>query len=209
MPLLSVAPAGLLAPTIHVLRNVKICQAGNYQDKFGQIHRHQLFQWAANYKKKGYVPILLEHHSFTWPFFGYVYSLSVVDDFLIGDICLTKYGVETLLEYKDRHMGCGWSVGILADKSCIGELTLCRRPRVSTTHIMSLGEIVVDPKLLNSIGIKDENGALDIGDQVVGLVKEIINFEARGATSVMEEKMRDLQKLIVDNNIRIDYDDEE
>jgi len=202
--LIPVAPAGLLAPTVHILRNVKICQAGDYEDKFGQIHRHQLFQWSSNYRKNGYVPILLEHQPFTWPFFGYVYSLSVDTDFLIGDICLTKYGLETLLEYKDRYMGCGWSVGILKDKSCIGELTLCRHPRVSTTHIMSLGEIKIDPQVLRSVGMRDTSGESPIGDQVVSLVREIIDFEYRGATTMMEEKMIQLQKLIIDNNIQID-----
>jgi hypothetical protein len=209
--LIPTAPAGLLAPTVYTLRDVKICEEGNYQDKFGQIHRHQLIHWAANYAnlaaKSNYAPLLLEHHPFTAPFFGYVYRIYVKDSFLMGDICLTKYGVEAFLEYKERFMGCGWSVGVLEGKSCIGELTLCRHPRVSTTHIMSLGEVNIDQKRLIGTGMRTQDGEVPVGDQIVKLVRDIVDLEFRGAQTSMEEKMAELQKLIIDNKVRLSEDD--
>jgi len=207
MKLTPVPPCGLLAPIVVTLRDVKICETGNYTDKFGAIHRHQFFQWAHNFSD--YIPILLEHQPITWPFFGYVFKLDVDGENLCGDIALTRYGAEALYDYKEKHMGCGWSVGIAKDKQSLVEVTLCRRPRVVSTHVVNLDSIDFSKIDLKKYGIRDDGVESDVGDKVVLLVREIIDAEFMGSPSLAAEAMQKLQELMYCNNIRVPLGDEE
>lgn len=200
--LIPLPPIGLLAPIVTTWENIKVCEAGDYPDKFGQIHSHQLMMWAAKFSD--YIPILLEHQPLTWPFFGYVYKMRALGDSLFADIALTRYGLQALYDYRERHMGSGWSIGILEGKVGIGELTLCRRPRVSSTHIVTLEDLSFDNLKLTQMGARTiDNDNPDIGDQVVRLVREIIDYEARGAEAMAIQSMVELQKLMYANNIHV------
>jgi hypothetical protein len=199
MNLIPLPPVGLLAPIVLNLYDVKICESGNYPDKFGQIHKHQLIQWVNNFS---YIPILLEHHSFTWQFFGYVYDIKCVGESLYATICLTKYGVETLYDYCLRHMGSGWSVGIADNKQSLVELTLCRVPRVSSTHVISLSDIPID-SLSSQPGCKTIDGSNDVGDKIVTMIREIVNLNAIYCLDKMHEKISELVEYMSYNNVNI------
>jgi len=201
MSLIPLPPIGLLAPIVLTLEDVHICESGNYPDKFGQIHRHQLIQWSNNFSD--YIPILLEHQPFTWPFFGYVYEIKSVGERLFGNMAFTKYGVQTLHDYRERHMGSGWSVGVAEGKSNIAEVTLCRMPRVSTTHVVTLEGISLDSLDAKKYGTRHIDGTNDLGDQIVDIVREIIDFEARGNEEGAILGMKKLQAFMYCNNIHI------
>lgn len=202
MTLIPLPPVGLLAPIVLTLEDVHICESGNYPDKFGQIHRHQLIQWANNFSD--YIPILLEHQPFTWPFFGYVYGVKSVGECLFGNMAFTKYGVQALYDYRERHMGSGWSVGVLDGKTGIGEVTLCRIPRVSTTHVVTLDGISLEKLNVEKYGARQSDGSTnDLGDQIVDMVREIIDFEARGNETGAMLGMKKLQEFMYCNNIHI------
>lgn len=201
MSLIPLPPMGLLAPIVLTLDDVHICESGNYPDKFGQIHRYQLIQWSNNFSD--YIPILLEHQPFTWPFFGYVYGMKTVGERLFGNMAFTKYGVQTLHDYRERHMGSGWSVGVAEGKSNIAEVTLCRMPRVSTTHVVTLEGISLDKLDVKKNGIRHTDGTNDLGDQIVDIVREIIDFEARGNEEGAILGMKKLQEFMYCNNIHI------
>lgn len=201
MTLNPLPPIGLLSPVVLTLNDVHICESGNYPDKFGQIHKHQLMYWAHNFSN--YIPILLEHHPFTWPFFGYVHSITVDGERLLGNMALTKYGVQAVYDYHERHMGSGWSVGILDDKSGLGEVTLCRIPRVSTTHVVTLDNISPDKLNIEKHGIRINGENHDVGDQLVKFVRDIVDFDAQGNQNGVIESMHKLQELMYCNNIDI------
>lgn len=210
--LVPVPPAGLLAPIIVRWENIKICESGVIlEDKFGQIHRHQLFQWVMNFD--GFVPMYLEHQPLTLPFFGYFYSLRVDKENLHGDVALTRYGLEAVRDYSERHMGSGWSVGISEGKQSLAEITLCRVPRVSTTHVVALDGISFKKLDVKKYGIRSDNGTessvdSDIGDQIVGLVREIIDCQARDSLTIARELMEQLRVICYCNNVRIPQSDD-
>lgn len=198
MRIIACPPIGLVAPTVFTWEKVPICESGVYPDKFGQIHRHMFFHWKQNFAP---IPILLEHMPFTAAFFGYVSALYVEGEFLLGDMCFTKYGVEALKEYKDRHMGCGWSVGVLEGRQGLGEVTLCRVPRVSSTHILTLKDVNLPTRDMSKLGMRDETGVCPIGDDLINSVMEIVNSEARGDEEALLASMLKLQKIVSDNGV--------
>lgn len=202
MNLISLPPAGLLAPIVTTWENIHVCEAGIYPDKFGQIHSHQLIMWAASFTN--YIPMMLEHQTFTWPFFGYVSGMRAKGTGLYTDFAFTRYGLEALHDYREKHMGSGWSIGITEGKKSVGEITLCRQPRVSTTHVVTLEDLSFDNIKLKQMGIRDaDNPSSDIGDQIVSLVREIVDHEARNDEERCAIAMKTLQELIYCNNIRI------
>lgn len=202
MPLISLPPVGLIAPIVTTWQDVHVCEAGIYPDKFGQIHAHQLIMWASKFKNYEYIPILLEHHPFTWAFFGYVYGMRCRGNSLYADFAFTRYGLQALQDYRERHMGSGWSIGIAEGKTHICEITLCRRPRVASTHVIALENISFDGLKTENMGVRNTDGeSSDVGDQLVACVRSIVDCTAIGDMVRLEETMRDLRKILSENNI--------
>ena len=190
-------PLGLVAPTVFTWEKMPICESGVYSDKFGQIHRHMFFDWKKNFSL---IPIYLEHLPISAPFFGYVSNVYVEGETLLGDMCFTKYGVNALKEYKDRHMGSGWSVGICEGRHALGEVSLCRVPRVSTTHILTLRDANFPTKDLSNLGMRDENGVCPIGDELIESVMGVIRHETTKEEWKLLEQVLELQIEMLDAN---------
>lgn len=202
MSLISLPPIGLIAPIVTTWEDVHVCEVGVYPDKFGQIHAHQLIMWSAAFKNDKYIPILLEHQPFTWAFFGYVYGMRCRGNSLYADFALTRYGLQALRDYRDRHMGSGWSIGIAEGKTHICEITLCRRPRVSSTHVISLENISFDGLKSENMGVRNINGeSSDIGDKLVACVRSIVDCTATEDMVRLEDVMKELRKILSENNI--------
>jgi hypothetical protein len=191
-----------MSPIVLTLNDVHICETGNYPDKFGQIHRYQLFQWVNNFTE--YIPVLLEHQPITCSFFGYVFDLRVEGEKLLSTIALTKYGVQALYDYRERHMGSGWSVGIGLGKQNLVEVTLCKVPRVSSTHMVTLEGVRLTAddvqKYTNMYAGNAETAKID---ELVVIIRDIVHHESNGNEPKMIESMQRLKEFVCRNQIAI------